>query len=127
MAAQAIQETTETGQAEQAGASSVLEGAHRVLPVERLRYDVADLTLALQQLLDLGPGENPEALLRLERLIAKVKKVVPESHFRDDKLRDLATDFALWFSRAPRLKFDYNDEALRSMLQVDIHRLNTAG
>jgi hypothetical protein len=25
------------------------------------------------------------------------------------------------------LQFDYNDEALRSMLQVDIHRLNTAG
>lgn len=97
----------------------------RPLPVERLRYDVADLTLALQQLLDLGPGENPEALMRLERLLAKLKKTLPESHFRDDKLRDLATDFALWFSRAPRLKFDYNDEALRSMVQVDIHRLTT--
>jgi hypothetical protein len=81
----------------------------------------------LQQLLDLGPGENPEALLRLERLIAKLKKVLPESHFRDDRLRDLSTDFALWFSRAPRLKFDYNDEALRSMLQVDIHRISATG
>ncbi len=102
-------------------------GPHRALPVERLRYDVSDLTLALQQLLDLGAGDNPEALLRLERLIAKLKKALPESHFRDDKLRDLSTDFALWFSRAPRLKFDYNDEALRSMLQVDIHRLGTGG
>ncbi|MEQ1580813.1 MAG: hypothetical protein ABL964_09500 [Steroidobacteraceae bacterium] len=127
MAAQVTQVFDDSEHAEQAGASVSFDGPHRVLPVERLRYDVADLTLALQQLLDLGPGENPEALLRLERLIAKLKKAMPESHFRDDKLRDLATDFALWFSRAPRLKFDYNDEALRSMLQVDIHRLSAAG
>jgi hypothetical protein len=127
MAAQLTQELTDHGPAAQADAPISFEGPSRVLPVERLRYDVADLTLALQQVLDLGPGENPDALLRLERLIAKLKKVLPESHFRDDKLRDLSTDFALWFSRAPRLKFDYNDEALRSMLQVDIHRLSATG
>lgn len=127
MAAQVIQDLEESDAAEQAERPHASLSQKRPLPVERLRYDVADLTLALQQLLDLGPGENPEALLRLERLIAKLKKTLPESHFRDDKLRDLATDFALWFSRAPRLKFDYNDEALRSMLQVDIHRLSAAG
>lgn len=127
MAAQVIQDLEESDAAEQAEMPLASPSQKRPLPVERLRYDVADLTLALQQLLDLGPGENPEALLRLERLIAKLKKTLPESHFRDDKLRDLATDFALWFSRAPRLKFDYNDEALRSMLQVDIHRLSAAG
>lgn len=127
MGAQATQETTESDAADQAGAALAYDGHRRGLPVERLRYDIADLTLALQQLLDLGPGENPEALLRLERLLAKIRKVLPEGHFRDDKLRDLSTDFALWFSRAPRLKFDYNDEALRSMLQVDIHRLASAG
>jgi hypothetical protein len=126
MAAQVTQEMIDSDAADQAGASVAFDGQRRVHPVERLHYDIADLTLALQQLLDLGPGENPEALLRLERLLAKVRKVLPESHFRDDKLRDLSTDFALWFSRAPRLKFDYNDEALRSMLQVDIHRLSAA-
>jgi hypothetical protein len=127
MAAQVTQELEPNEQAEPADSPIAFERSHRGLPVERLRYDVAGLILALQQLLDLGPGENAEALLRLERLIARLKKVLPQSHFRDDRLRDLATDFALWFSRAPRLKFDYNDEALRSMLQVDIHRLNTAG
>jgi len=126
MAAQLIQDLLASEAAEQAGPPPALGGARRTLPVERLHYDVADLTLALQQLLDLGPGENPAALLRLESLVARLKKTLPESHFRDDKLRDLSTDFALWFSRAPRLKFDYNDEALRSMLQVDIHRLSAA-
>jgi hypothetical protein len=118
MAAPLVQELEPQG-----AADPDAEASRRPSSVEPLRYDVADLTLALQQLLDLGPGTNPEAMLRLERLLAKLKKTLPESHFRDDKLRDLATDFALWFSPAPRLKFDYNDEALRSMLQVDIHRL----
>jgi hypothetical protein len=127
MAAQLTQDILASEPAEQAGTALALEKQRRPLPIERLRYDVPDLTLALQQLLDVGPGENPEALLRLTSLIARLKKALPESHFRDDKLRDLATDFALWFSRAPRLKFDYNDEALRSMLQVDIHRLSAAG
>lgn len=127
MAAQVTQDLLASEAAEQAGSAHALQGRKRPLPVERLRYDVAELTLALQQLLDLGPGENPEAMLRLERLIVMLKKSLPESHFRDDKLRDLTTDFALWFSRAPRLKFDYNDEALRSMLQVDIHRLAASG
>ena len=127
MAAQLTQDLLALGLTDPSGMVHAAGATRRALPVERLRYDVADLTLALQQLLDLGPGENPEALLRVASLVAKLKKALPESHFRDDKLRDLSTDFALWFSRAPRLKFDYNDEALRSMLQVDIHRLSTTG
>lgn len=96
----------------------------RPIPVESRRFDVAALTLELHQLLDLGPGENTDALHRVGMLVASLKKVLPKSHFRDDRLRDLATDFALWFSKAPRLQFDYNDEALRSMLLVDIHRIS---
>ena len=96
----------------------------RPIPVESRRYDVAALTLELHQLLDLGPGENKEALNRVGMLVASLKKVLPKSHFRDERLRDLSTDFALWFAKAPRLQFDYNDEALRSMLLVDIHRIS---
>ena len=97
------------------------------LPIESLHYDIGEFTLALQQLLELGPGENPEALRRVTSLVARLRKKLPETHFREERLRDLLTDFSLWFSKGPRLQFDYNDEALRSMLQVDIHRLNTAG
>ncbi len=96
----------------------------RPIPIESRRFDVAALTLELHHLVDLGPGENTDALQRVGILVTSLRKVVPKSHFRDERLRDLGTDFALWFSKAPRLQFDYNDEALRSMLLVDIHRIS---
>ncbi len=98
----------------------------RPIPESR-SFGIAELTLELQHFLDLGPGENPGALRRVANIVARLRKVLPESHFREERLRDLSTDFSLWFSKGPRLQFDYNDEALRSMLQVDIHRLKSAG
>lgn len=89
----------------------------------RRAQDINRVASELEQLLELGPGENPAALDRLFLLLAMLRKILPESHFRDERVRDLTTDFNLWFSKGPRLSFDYNDEALRAMLLVDIHRL----
>jgi hypothetical protein len=127
MAAPATDEIPSQDGPDRVGGPASAAPARRRMPVESLRYDLAEFTLALQQLLELGPGENPEALRRVKALISRLRKALPESHFREERLRDLLTDFSLWFSNGPRLQFDYNDEALRSMLQVDIHRLNTAG
>lgn len=127
MAAPATDEFPSQDGPDRVGGPASAAMARRPVPVESLRYDLAEFTLALQQFLELGPGENPEALRRVATLVARLRRTLPESRFREERLRDLLTDFSLWFSRGPRLQFDYNDEALRSMLQVDIHRLNTAG
>jgi len=108
------------------GTSAVGTEASFRLPFAARSSAVAELALQLQQLLDLGPGENDTALLQVGALVADLRRLLPPSHFREDRLRDLAADFAVWFGPGPRLQFDYNDEALRSMLLVDIHRLNTA-
>lgn len=97
-------------------------GIFRPAAIESRRHDLAEIILELHHLLELGPGENREALNKVALLATRLKKILPKSHFRDERLRDLQTDFALWFSKGPRLQFDYNDEALRSMLLVDIHR-----
>lgn len=111
----------------QASADSAMavDGANPVR-IEWRRVDLTSLTLELQQLLDLGPGENQEARHKVTAIISRLRKILPSSHFRDERLRDLVTDFELWFSNGPRLQFDYNDEALRSMLLVDIHRIKTS-
>ena len=126
MAVQATSESPEQDIPGRGGSLAPEAVVRHPFSIESLRFDIREYTLALQQLLELGPGENPEALQQVTGLVARLRKKLPESHFREERLRDLLTDFSLWFSRGPRLQFDYNDEALRSMLQVDIHRLNTA-
>lgn len=107
--------------------SSSRSGFFRPVAIESRRHDLNQVMLELERLLEIGPGENREALHKLSLLVAALRKILPETHFRDERLRDVATDFALWFSKGPRLGFDYNDEALRAMLLVDIHRLKTSG
>lgn len=97
-------------------------GTSRPVAIESRRHDLAAILLELHRLLELGPGESGAALHPVELLGVRLKKVLPKTRFRHERLCDLQTDFALWFSKGPRVQFDCNDEALRSMLLVDIHR-----
>jgi hypothetical protein len=86
---------------------------------DSIRFDTEALCAELSQIVERGPGENPEALRRVKDVIDALAEACPNADARI-RVRDLFFQFEEWFHVARWRQYGPSAERLRTHLNSEI-------